>query len=240
MRLHTVRRTGFTLIEVLVVVAIIALLVAILIPSLSRARELSRASVCLSNQHQIGIALRTYAAENRAYLPLQVATMIEWITDHTRKSFAKTIGKNANVMYCPNDPTAARASEYWFKPTFHETFNDPKLGRFDVDYHAIGYYYLGNPRFPGAASPDLLWIDMNKNKRTDDEYVCRIDDKHAGMTVVLSCRIEPQGPREFWTFRHPRGSRTGKSNVVFGDGHAEPRRHDRVLVRWHQPRPVGW
>jgi len=51
---------GFTLIELLVVVAIIALLVAILLPSLSRARERARSAVCLSNLRGIGLAGRMY------------------------------------------------------------------------------------------------------------------------------------------------------------------------------------
>ncbi len=55
------RRTpGFTLIEILVVVAIIALLVAILLPSLARAREQARVAVCLSNYRAIGIAAAAY------------------------------------------------------------------------------------------------------------------------------------------------------------------------------------
>src|SRR5690554_6061596 len=60
---------GFTLIEVLVVVAIIALLVAVLLPSLARARSSTRVAVCLSNLHQFGIALQMYESENRGYIP---------------------------------------------------------------------------------------------------------------------------------------------------------------------------
>jgi prepilin-type N-terminal cleavage/methylation domain-containing protein/prepilin-type processing-associated H-X9-DG protein len=62
------RRTAFTLIEVLVVVAIIALLVAILLPSLARARELSMRTVCLSNEHQLALGWTLYTDENKGNL----------------------------------------------------------------------------------------------------------------------------------------------------------------------------
>ncbi len=63
-RVQLVRR-AFTLIEILVVVAIIALLIAVLVPSLSRAREAGRRSVCGANLHSIGIASLTYQQSNR-------------------------------------------------------------------------------------------------------------------------------------------------------------------------------
>lgn len=62
-------RRGFTLIEVLVVVAIIALLVAILLPSLAKAREQARAAQCLSNTKQLGNGTIMYTVENRSFLP---------------------------------------------------------------------------------------------------------------------------------------------------------------------------
>jgi prepilin-type N-terminal cleavage/methylation domain-containing protein len=60
---------GFTLIEVLVVVAVIVLLVAILLPSLSQARERSRATVCLSQLKEMGRALQMYGVDYRDSLP---------------------------------------------------------------------------------------------------------------------------------------------------------------------------
>jgi prepilin-type N-terminal cleavage/methylation domain-containing protein/prepilin-type processing-associated H-X9-DG protein len=63
------RRRGFTLIELLVVVAIIALLIAILLPSLGRARENAKKTACASNLRQLGIAASVYATEFEGLLP---------------------------------------------------------------------------------------------------------------------------------------------------------------------------
>ncbi|HUU99009.1 MAG TPA: prepilin-type N-terminal cleavage/methylation domain-containing protein [Phycisphaerae bacterium] len=62
-------RRGFTLIELLVVVAIIALLISILLPSLVSARRQAKRSVCVSNLHQIGVAMPQYTQENNDWFP---------------------------------------------------------------------------------------------------------------------------------------------------------------------------
>lgn len=62
-------KKAFTLIELLVVVAIIALLIAILLPSLARAREMARRSMCASNLRQIGLAMIQYAQTNNESFP---------------------------------------------------------------------------------------------------------------------------------------------------------------------------
>ncbi len=66
-------RHGFTLVELLVVISIIALLISLLLPALSQARLQAKAVTCLSNQRQCGLGLSAYASDAREQIMLEAA-----------------------------------------------------------------------------------------------------------------------------------------------------------------------
>ena len=75
-------RFGFTLVELLIVIAVVGVLAALLLPALSRAREKARSTQCVSNLRQWGIAFRLYANDNDDCLPrrgqgVQVLTRLD-------------------------------------------------------------------------------------------------------------------------------------------------------------------
>ncbi|HVM46932.1 MAG TPA: type II secretion system protein [Candidatus Acidoferrum sp.] len=66
MKINTSRKSGFTLVEIMIVVAIIGLLAAIAIPNFVRARTQSQKNACINNLRQIDGAVQQWALENKA------------------------------------------------------------------------------------------------------------------------------------------------------------------------------
>lgn len=69
MQIHSKRRSGFTLLEVLVVAGVVSVLTAALVPTLGRARRSSQLVGCLNNVRQLGMATLQYAVDNDGTLP---------------------------------------------------------------------------------------------------------------------------------------------------------------------------
>ena len=65
MKINTSRKDGFTLVEIMIVVAIIGLLAAIAIPNFVKARQTSQTNACINNLRQIDGAVNQYALENK-------------------------------------------------------------------------------------------------------------------------------------------------------------------------------
>ena len=118
---------GFTLVELLVVVAIIALLMAILLPSLQGARESAKRVSCMSNHKQLLLAIRMYAEDNMGHLPYPKASFptfsFNGVTKPTTPSVSNPVwihwysapfvgqyfgntawpnGSSNKVIYCPS------------------------------------------------------------------------------------------------------------------------------------------
>lgn len=141
------RRRGFALVELLVVVGIIAILVALLLPALGRARENARRAVCASNLRQLSMAFGMYWAENRQRYPAWAWVIPDpgdWIYWHSDRELSESaIAKYLNhpgpqAFRCPSDDVESHRA-WWSGP-----------GRSAEPYR---YSYVMNMRFVEMSFP---------------------------------------------------------------------------------------
>jgi prepilin-type processing-associated H-X9-DG protein len=144
------RGAAFTLVELLVVIGIIALLIAILLPSLNRAREQANRAKCLANLRSLGQAMVLYANDHKDRLPNGNPLGSAYDYDAVNRvlvALAERYVGTAGVFHCPADtdpapqaittadhlqPDSARVS-YDFYSVFWQPERGPKLARLGAE-----------------------------------------------------------------------------------------------------------
>ena len=173
-------KATFSLVELLVTIAIIAILMAILLPLLKQAKETASRSACTNNLRQIGIAVTAYAYDFNGVFPTHdESTSVPFLSGfHSypygyRKLLSPEYISNWRILYCPNHPRLGQASE---KATDHIGYNSLR-GQQYFTYNIYDYPLLSLNdclRYPRALYMDFTaqlavapsgsgWIDSRYN-----------------------------------------------------------------------------
>lgn len=203
------RTAGFSLIELLFVIAIIALLAALLFPVFARAREQARGTVCLSNIKQIGVAMHLYLADYDEAYPMNrlpdamhspagctaspgssyPLSNLEDSSLNWRRVMQPYI-KSRAAMICPSNPYAERPLGPGVPPGDQTNrYYAPK------DYLPLSYAFNGN--FFHEAIPPCLYGEKMERPRSLPEI-----ENSSNLILLLESRL-PNPDLGNWFFSMP-------------------------------------
>jgi len=170
------KRKGFTLVELLTVIAITGILTALLLPALSAAKERSRRAVCKNHMRQFYLAVHMYADDNSDFLPSSVNNKglsdTMWISTITYSNLVENLDGDARVLDCPNIVFGG-------------------ISRFDPNYGVlIGYNYLAIVPQTTTKGPDF-WVPPKK--LTDASTNIILADANYWSTDATKLKIAPHG-----------------------------------------------
>lgn len=262
------RAEAFTLIELLVVIAIIALLLAILIPSLQRAKEQSYKIVCGNNMRQLGLGLRMFGDDNDGQIPSHPGAWWLWdIAYSTTNYLMSKTGGSRDIFYCPSDHTKngdmAICWQYsqayggsWPYDTIVGEYPDTASG-----YRVTSYFYmLDTPDPPGRRNPQVVETAPGEHDKSTPRkhWVRSFDERHpATVDLAVDATLQDASTGSFvkvtgggiwaeWrvydrTNHIRRGSIPDGGNVLYLDGHMQWRPFSEMRIRFDDIRnPYHW
>jgi prepilin-type processing-associated H-X9-DG protein/prepilin-type N-terminal cleavage/methylation domain-containing protein len=223
---------GFTLIELLVVIAIISLLVSILLPSLSKARELARAAVCMSHERQLGLMLSLYATGGDGSYPMamyrpDVGPNMNW------RDFLVADGHVGSVDEISTTPGNANADAAERAAMFCPSNIEPERtspGGYSIYGYSYGYFHsydsrpaMGGSRWP---APDGLATTIDQIARPSI-IASTMETRTAYADSTMSWWQVPDPVNTVdhtWMDIH-----NDRSNYLFADGHVESIAMDAMM-----------
>ncbi|MCE9552071.1 MAG: DUF1559 domain-containing protein [Planctomycetes bacterium] len=199
---HQNRSKGFTLVELLVVIGIIALLISILLPSLNRARETANRVKCASNLRQIGQGLMLYANENKGSFP--------------RTKYA-TAGTPAVATLCAiNAATTFLGTDAAAVDPFATTV---------TNVNNIGSALFMLIRTQDISTEVFTCPSADSERDTFDQATTPANNANPGSTAIATDDVAGgAGPTDTTATQRKANSNNHDKdgqNVLFGDGHVE-------------------